>query len=567
MKFTSKALQLTSVAALSLALALTGCSTGTEPAAGTASTSASASASDSASNSSAGIITVSNISDSTHFDDDDLNWDAATETAVTLAGDATKASGTNAANVTTAGSTVTINAGGTYRLSGALADGRVVVAAGEDVVRLVLDNASITSSTGTGLDIQSANEVLIYLADGTTNTVTDATSYTDTGTDAPNAAIYSKADLTIAGAGTLTVNGNYQDGITTKDGLVLASGNVTVNAVDDGIKGKDYTVLLNGSYSVTAGGDGIKSTNDTDTDRGWLLMTGGNLTVAAGDDGIKAATTLDIRAGNATVTTSEEAIEAAHILISGGTIDVTANDDGINASGGSSETSTATGTNGAGTDMGMGSTPDDMPQPQADGSTGDRPADSGTMDAPPAGGMGGGGGDAVGDYSVDISGGTVTINSSGDGLDSNGNASISGGTVVVNGPTNNGNGALDVNGELLISGGTLAAAGSSGMAVAPSTGSTQSGIQATFSTTVPAGQAIHIVDSAGTAVATFVPTKDMNSLVFSSQKITAGEIYTVHTGGTADVSAGLGSGSLTGSTEALTVTAGEYTAGRGPGRN
>lgn len=561
MKFTSKALQLTSVAALSMALALTGCSTGTEPAAGTASTSASASAS----NSSAGIITVSNISDSTHFDDDDLNWDAATETAVTLAGDATKASGTNAANVTTAGSTVTINAGGTYRLSGALADGRVVVAAGEDVVRLVLDNASITSSTGTGLDIQSANEVLIYLADGTSNTVTDATSYTDTGTDAPNAAIYSKADLTIAGAGTLTVNGNYQDGITTKDGLVLASGNVTVKAVDDGIKGKDYTVLLDGSYSVTAGGDGIKSTNDTDADRGWLLMTGGNLTVAAGDDGIKAATTLDIRAGNATVTTSEEAIEAAHILISGGTIDVTANDDGINASGGSSETTTGTGTNGTG--MGMGVRPTDMPEPPADGSTGDRPADGGTMDAPPAGGMGGGGGDAVGDYSVDISGGTVTIDSSGDGLDSNGNASISGGTVVVNGPTNNGNGALDVNGELLVSGGTLAAAGSSGMAVTPSTGSTQSGIQATFSTTVPAGQAIHIVDSSGTTVATFVPTKDITSLVFSNPEITAGEIYTVHTGGTADVSAGLGSGSLTGSTEALTVTAGEYTAGRGPGRN
>ena len=115
---------------------------------------------------------------------------------------------------------------------------------------------------------------------------------------------------------------------------------------------------------------------------------------------------------------SEEGLEAAHIGVSGGTVNVTANDDGVNASGGSSSTSAQTGS-------------------QAGG---------------PGGGMGGG--ETVGDYSVDISGGTLTINSQGDGLDSNGNATISGGTVVVNGPSNDGNGALDVNGELAVTGGT-----------------------------------------------------------------------------------------------------------------
>ncbi|MDQ0865560.1 hypothetical protein [Arthrobacter globiformis] len=52
------------------------------------------------------------------------------------------------------------------------------------------------------------------------------------------------------------------------------------------------------------------------------------------------------------------------------------------------------------------------------------------------GGMGGGpgGGESVGGYSVDISGGSLTINSEGDGLDSNGNASISGGTWWSTGP-------------------------------------------------------------------------------------------------------------------------------------
>ena len=91
-----------------------------------------------------------------------------------------------------------------------------------------------------------------------------------------------------------------------------------------------------------------------------------------------------------------------------------------------------------------------------------------------------GGGETVGDYTVDVSGGLLTINSQGDGLDSNGNATISGGTVVVNGPTNDGNGALDVNGELAVTGGTVAAAGSAGMAVTPGTSSTQSGVQLTL---------------------------------------------------------------------------------------
>ncbi len=59
--------------------------------------------------------------------------------------------------------------------------------------------------------------------------------------------------------------------------------------------------------------------------------------------------------------------------------------------------------------------------------------------------------------------------------------------------------------------------------------------------------------------------KQTASLVFSSAAITAGEQYTVYTGGTAQVTAGLGEGSLDGAQQQGTVTAGEYTAARGPG--
>ena len=133
---------------------------------------------------------------------------------------------------------------------------------------------------------------------------------------------------------------------------------------------------------------------------------------------------------------------------------------------------------------------------------------------------------------------------------------------MVNGPTNDGNGALDVNGDFQVTGGTLAAAGSWGMAVTPGTNSTQSGVQVTFSSAVPAGTMVQIADSSATVVATFVTTKATASLVYSAADIVAGQQYTVYTGGTADVTAGLGtSGSVDGATQVAPSRAGTYTSG------
>ncbi|ADX72838.1 carbohydrate-binding domain-containing protein [Pseudarthrobacter phenanthrenivorans] len=513
-----------SVAALAVTIGLAGCSaasnspTGVSAISGTGTSSATTSGTTQA-------VSLDTLAADTHYDADDLAWDAAAEVALTLAdGASSVTTGPSDSINVVDGDTVTITAAGTYRLSGSLSDGQIVVAAGEeDVVRIILDGADITSTTGSPFVVQSANEAILYLEDGTSNSLSDAATYADQGTDAPNAALYSMADLTVAGTGSLAVDGNYNDGISSKDGLVLAAGNVTVDAADDGIVGKDYAVLLDGAYQVSAAGDGFKSDNEEDEGRGWVLLNGGTLNVSAGDDGIKAFNTLTIAAGTTTVEESEEALEAQHIVMQGGTATVTSNDDGVNASGGSSSSGTSA-----------------------------------------QGGMGGGE-MAVGDFTVDVSGGLLTINSQGDGLDSNGNASISGGTVVVNGPTSNGNGALDVNGELAVTGGILAAAGSAGMVVTPGTSSTQSGVQVTLGSSVAAGTVVQVADSSDTVVAAFVTTKATASLVFSSAAITEGQEYTIYTGGTATVSAGIGEGSLDGATKQGTVTAGEYTAAQGPG--
>src|SRR5690349_10290605 len=187
----------------------------------------------------------------------DYTWSAGSAVTIALGGTSATVSG---AGATVSGGTVTFTAAGTYVLAGTLTDGQVVVTAPSGaLVKLVLNGAAITSSRGPAILVSSAAKAVVLLADGTTNRVTDAASYPSGATS--NAAIFSEADLSIAGAGALVVAGRYADGITSEDGLVIAGGQLTVSAVDDGVRGKDYLVVRGAEtkLDVTAGGDGLKS--------------------------------------------------------------------------------------------------------------------------------------------------------------------------------------------------------------------------------------------------------------------------------------------------------------------
>ncbi|MGI3204199.1 carbohydrate-binding domain-containing protein [Streptomyces sp. GLT-R25] len=533
-----------------------------------------------------------------HAGDSDAEWDESDAVEIQLKGDSASVDGDGA---TAKGATVTVTAGGTYRISGTLSDGQIVVNAPDQDVKLVLDGAKISHSSGAAIDVTEADEAVVILADGSENTLGDADSYDDD--VEANAALHSAADLTLTGDGKLTVRGNGNDGIASTDGLVIASGTIVVDAVDDGIRGKDYLIVEGGSVTVTAGGDGLKADNSEDKDSGYvavgdgtvkvtakgdgvdaatdLVATGGTLTVesgggsgtqpsddastkglkagvinvleggtvavnasddalhsdgavhvngakvtaASGDDGVHAEGDLTVDKGTLKVTSAVEGVEGADISVNGGTVDIRSSDDGINAAGG---TSTSDGGGGGG---GFGGGPG-----------------------------GGGGGESVGDYKLTVSGGTLVVDSEGDGLDSNGTAEITDGTVVVNGPQQGGNGALDVNGDFGISGGVLLAAGSAGMAVAPSTDSEQGWLSATLDSSVPAGTTLHVVDSDGKVVATYVTSKSIQNVVYSSSAVKSGEEYEIHSGGTKSGTGtgGLASSGTLGSAERIaTVTAGE----------
>lgn len=196
------------------------------------------------------------------------------------------------------GSTVTITAAGTYRLSGTLS-GSLQIAAPDAHVTLILDGVTITSTSGPGIAATDVDELTVFLAEGSVNTVSDAAEYPQD--IEANAALFSAGDLSITGVGTLNVQGAYEDAIASKDGLIIDSGTISVTAADDGIRGKDYVVVTSGEVSVTAGGDGLTANNDTDDTRGFVVVNGGTITVAARGDGISAETDLLVTGGQLTV--------------------------------------------------------------------------------------------------------------------------------------------------------------------------------------------------------------------------------------------------------------------------
>ncbi len=238
----------------------------------------------------------------THESAEDYSWDAASEVAIALNNDSITVNG---AGASAAGSVVTITTAGNYRISGILSDGQIVVdSADEGTVRLILDGANISSSTSSAINVINAKKVVIVLADNSQNSVSDASTYVYASADEtePNAAIFSSADLTFYGNGSLTVNGNTNDGIASKDGLIIASGNITVNAVDDGIRGKDYLVVKSGAITVNAGGDGLKSDNAEDATKGYIQVEGGTFNITAGADSLDAVSNVLINNGDLTLT-------------------------------------------------------------------------------------------------------------------------------------------------------------------------------------------------------------------------------------------------------------------------
>lgn len=490
-------------------------------------------------------LTDSNVDINFTDRDKSSEYNESSAVKITLNGSSAVVSGSG---VNISGSTVTITSAGTYIISGSLSDGQIVIAASDsDKVQLVLNNAEINCNTSAAVYVKSADKVFVTLPAGTTNSLGGGTEYVQTDDNTVDGVIFSKSDLTLNGTGTLKIDADYRHGIVTKDTLCITGGTYVIDAVKTCLAGKDGIKILDGSFTLTAGSKGLNSGNDDDAKEGSIyiaggtftikseddsihadgscIIAGGTYTIAAGDDGIHASYDTVITDGSITITDSYEGIEGRRITVSGGTINLTASDDGINAAtGGSSDEQRMPGGQkgefgGFGRQKGADVQSQEMQMPQ----DGQQPQE---MQAPASRSA------SDDDVYIKITGGTITVNAGGDGIDSNGNLYITGGTVYVAGPTSNGNGALDYEGEASITGGTLIAAGSSGMAQGMGSNSTQCSMLVNLSEAIAAGSVISIKDSSENVLISWTSPKQFSSVVISTAELAQGSTYTLVTGDT-----------------------------------
>lgn len=496
---------------------------------------------------------------------------------------------------------VTIQEAGTYELHGSL-KGSILVDTKDEVVRLVLKQASISAESGPAIRCSEGKKLILSLYEGTQNQLSDSTDHETTEYDAT---IFVQNDLTINGSGSLVIEANIQNAIKVKDTLKLMEGNIQIQSTDNGIIGKDTLYVHGGSYQIKAEGDAIKSTYDKDDEKGDIIIENGEFQLESGQDGIqatrsltvyngsfhiesgggsengvkaanafqpggfghwnqpqseavedspsakgiKAEAQLTIHDGSFELNTSDDSLHAGgDITINGGSLTLASGDDGIHSdqaltiqNGHINVTESYEGLEGADIIINGG---DIQVCSSDDGINAAGGSDNDNADQPsPDRFMQGG------DYTIEIHGGTILIDAKGDGLDSNGTIEMDGGSAVVFGPSDGGNGALDYDKAFTISGGILIAVGSSQMAQAPSASSTQPALMLQLSQQ-EANTLFYLCDENGNPMIGAVPKRAYSNIVISTPKLALSKEYQLYIGGSGIVNdagyieSGLQGGSL-----------------------
>ena len=518
--------------------------------------------------------------------DKEVGYDENECTAIQLLDDG---SSCDSQSVSIEGQTVTITEEGTYLLSGSLSDGSVVIHTDENVkVRLILNGVSINSSNSAAIYVKSADKVFITLAPDTENVLSNGGTYETVDDNNIDSVIFSKADLTLNGSGSLKVTAKEGHGVVSKDDLVITGGTYNIEAASQGLSGKDSIRILDGDFTVTAGKDALHAENENDKEKGFIYIAGGTFALASSGDGISASGDMTLLDGTYTITagggsengedhqeegpggsggpgepggmlpsgerpqgepgkklqeesettdegeasetTSTKGIKAnGSLAVSGGTYTIYAADDGFHSN---SDIAISGGI------LTIASGDDGI---HADGQV--TVSDGTIVISESYEGIEGSekvliaGGritltsddDGLNSAAVEISGGHTEIDAEGDGIDSNGTFTVSGGETYVSGPVGDGDGALDYETDAVITGGILIAAGSSGMAVNFGEKSTQGSILLNTGSQ-EAGTDIVLADASGTELLSWQSSKNYASVVISCPEILQGESYTIKAG-------------------------------------
>ena len=291
------------------------------------------------------------------------------------------------------------------------------------VITVTEENSQVTiSESGTYIVSGSASDGNITVKKGTTGVVLILEDLNLTSTTGATVSVNkdSEVQIVVSGSVSLTDAENPADetsedtetadaydgaAIKVKSGssvYLTGDGALTVNgSAKNGIKtGDGATLIIDGedlTVDITAANDGINASYD-------LTILSGAVTISAADDALHADRVLTVGSEDSTaspivtVKSSTEGLEGTVVNIHSGTVTVNSTDDAINAAN-----------------------------------------SDGTYEGELA-------------YSINVTGGNVTVSSKFDGLDSNGNVNLTGGTVTIASSARNGGDAgIDYDGSMYVS--------------------------------------------------------------------------------------------------------------------
>lgn len=173
-------------------------------------------------------------------------------------------------------------AGVAYELKGSSSNGYFKIYS-EKKFHLTLNGVSLTNPTGAPINIQSGKRVFVTLADGTSNSLVDGSSYNTPDDEDEKGTFFSEGQLIFNGKGSLEVTGNKKHGIVSDDYIRFRTGtNIYITASNGhGIKANDYVAIGGGVLNIEVSGTAKKGISSD----GYVLVSGGRTTILTSGDG------------------------------------------------------------------------------------------------------------------------------------------------------------------------------------------------------------------------------------------------------------------------------------------
>ena len=226
-----------------------------------------------------------------NLDDATNSSDFTTEVAIDMSNPQT---GTvNGVEITNSNGAIVCNHGSNkvcYVVSGTTSSGSLTIL-GEKKCKVKLNGANITSPDSAALNVLCKKRCFVYVADGTTNTLTDTKSDNE-----HKGALYCKGKLLFHGKGTLNVYGRHNNAIHSADYIIFNKGNnIYVNSTaNHGIKANDGIFINGGIINVEVSATAAKGINCEDS----IIVRGGRTTAITTGGGEYDSTESDTNASS-----------------------------------------------------------------------------------------------------------------------------------------------------------------------------------------------------------------------------------------------------------------------------